>query len=263
MSSIPLSKISYHLEVSARLRLHVLTEANVMSSPSPNLAQYGAELFQAASTEEHRGARASWPPSLVRQSGSPVDSSDATVNASPNSAPSSIPSNPGTPLKDSVTQLLPLINAKSSQQSPLLVLFKKVELLFKCGPDTALFIFLKLQLHIKEKTYKRTGAIIEISIFSQEETDFSHGQDQSLLWRSCKMAATLVLLFATSDDPVSLHNALKSQSHSLGGLPNYDSVRKTPSASLLLAFRRAKLAAQTNNQTTILAVTLVDVHLLS
>ncbi|TGO07031.1 hypothetical protein BTUL_0344g00020 [Botrytis tulipae] len=249
-----------------------------MSSSSSNFAQYGAKLLQAASTEEreqvahlldvlfddpderHTFTKRFLGASLDQQSGSPVDLSDATVNATPNIVPSSILSNPGTWLKDSVTQLLPLINANSAQQSPLLALNEKVESLFKYGPDIAVFIFSKLQLHIKEKTYKRTGAIIEIGIFS-EESDLSLDQDHSFLWKSCKMAATLVLLFATSNDPVFLDNALKSQSRSLGGLPTYDSIRKTPSASLPLAFQRAKLAAKNNEQTTVFAVALVDVHI--
>jgi hypothetical protein len=75
------------------------------------------------------------------------------------------------------------------------------------------------------------------------------------------MAATLVLLLASSNDPPCLDNALKSQSRSLGGLPTYTSIKKTPSASLPLAFRRAKLAAVIERQTTVLAVALVDVHI--
>jgi hypothetical protein len=251
-----------------------------MSLSSSNFAQYGATLLQAASTEEreqaahlldalfigdpdgrHTFTNNFFGASLGQPSRSPVDLSDATVNTTPNIDPSSILSNPGTRLKDSVTQLLPMINANSVQQSPLLALNEQVGALFKCGPDIAVFIFSKLQLHIKEKTYRRTGAIIEIGIFSEEQTDLSLSQDRSFLWKSCKMAATLVLLFATSNDPKCLDNALKSQSRSLGGLPTYDSIRETPSASLPLAFRRAKLAAMNDRQTTVLAVALVDVHI--
>ena len=250
-----------------------------MSSSSSSFAQYGATLLQAASAEEreqaahlldalfddpderHTFTKRFFGTSLRQQSGSPVDLSDATVNTAPNIVPSSIPSNPGTRLKDCVTQLLPLINVNSAQQSPLLALNEQVGALFQCGPDIAVFIFSNLQLHIKEKTYRRTGAIIEIGIFSEEETDLSLSQNRSFLWKSCKMAATLVLLFATSNDPVCLDNALKSQSRSLGGLPTYDSIRKTPSASLYLVFQRAKLAAKNDKQTTVLAVALVDVHI--
>ncbi|KAH8774053.1 hypothetical protein BGZ57DRAFT_855121 [Hyaloscypha finlandica] len=212
--TIPRSKLLSSKKVSARLRLHVLTRASAVSSSSSSFAQYGATLLQATNTEEreqaahllddpderHTFTKRLFGASLGQQSGSPVDLSDATVTATPNIVPSSIISNPGTRFKDSVTQLLPLINANSAQQSPLLALNEQVGALFKCGPDIAVFIFSKLQLHIKEKTYKRTGAIIEIGIFS-EETDLSLSQDRSFLWKSYKMAATLVLLFATSDDP--------------------------------------------------------------
>jgi hypothetical protein len=74
------------------------------------------------------------------------------------------------------------------------------------------------------------------------------------------MATALVLLLASSKDPACLHAALKSQSRSLGGLPTYDYIKKTASASLPLAFRKAKIAAVNNGQTTVLAVALVDVH---
>lgn len=54
---------------------------------------------------------------------------------------------------------------------------------------------------------------------------------------------------------------MKFQSGSLGGLPTYDSIRKTPSALFPQAFQRAKLAATNNKQTTILGVTLADAHI--
>jgi hypothetical protein len=75
------------------------------------------------------------------------------------------------------------------------------------------------------------------------------------------MAATLVLLLASSKDPACLHAALKSQFRNLGGLPTYDYIKNTASASLPLAFRRAKIAAMNDGQTTVLAVALVDVHI--
>lgn len=147
------------------------------------------------------------------------------------------------------------------QQLLLLVLNKQFEALLKCGLKIALLIFSKLQLYIRENTYRRTGAVIEISVFFKEEMDVSLGQDSFFLRRLCKMAATLVLLYATSNDLVCLYNALKLQTHSLGGLLNYKFIRKTLSASLFLDFRRAKLAAINYKQTTVLAVALVDVHI--
>ncbi|KPM44964.1 hypothetical protein AK830_g1629 [Neonectria ditissima] len=75
------------------------------------------------------------------------------------------------------------------------------------------------------------------------------------------MATTLILLFASSSDPTCIHATLKSQSQSLGGLPTYDLIQKTPSASFLQAFTRAKAAAVGEANTTVMAVSLVDVHI--
>lgn len=138
---------------------------------------------------------------LGQQSGAPIDLSDVTVHAIPNIVPSSILSNPAQRLNDNVVQLHPFINAKPAQQSLLLALNEQVEALFKCGPEIAIFIFMEFQVHIGEKTYRRTGGTIETGISSPQETDLSLGQDRSFLWKSCKMATTLALLFAASNDP--------------------------------------------------------------
>jgi hypothetical protein len=51
-------------------------------------------------------------------------------------------------------------------------------------------------------------------------------------WSSCKLACTLVLLFASSSDPASMLEALKWQSGTLGGLPTMVEISNTPSADL-------------------------------
>lgn len=164
-------------------------------------------------------------------------------------------------LKDNITKLLPMINASPAQESPLLALKKKVEAMFNCGPDAAVFIFSKLQQSVTGSTYKCQGPLIEIDISINEETRLNLNQSISHLWKSCKMATTLVLLFASSNDPACIHAALKSQSYSLGGLPTYELIQKSPSASLLHAFQQAKAAAVGEAKTTVMAVSLTDVHI--
>ncbi|KAG7429440.1 hypothetical protein Forpi1262_v009491 [Fusarium oxysporum f. sp. raphani] len=190
---------------------------------------------------------------------------DVTDNINTNVDQGSTSTSPGGSdlgqLKDNITKLLPMINASPAQESPLLALKKKVEAIFNCGPDAAIFIFLKLQQSVTGSTYKRQGPRIEIDISANEETELNIDQSVSHLWKSCKMATTLILLFASSNDPACMQAALKLQSHSLGGLPTYESIQKTPSASLLQAFQRAKAVAVGEAKTTVMAVSLTDVHI--
>lgn len=164
-------------------------------------------------------------------------------------------------LKHSLATLLPVINTSSAQRSPLLALKESVEAIFSCGPDAALFVFLKLQESVKGWTYRCQGSRVEIDVSVDEQTATNLGQSVSHLWKSCKMAATLILLFASSNDPTCMYEALKSQSQSLGGLPTLKSIQRTPSASLSQAFRRAKAAAINEAKTTVMAVSLTDVHI--
>lgn len=76
------------------------------------------------------------------------------------------------------------------------------------------------------------------------------------------MAATLILLFAAPGDRHSLFAAVKTQSRSLGGLPSLTHIRETPSASFEEAYQKAKkLALGREGFTTVMAVTLTDVHI--
>lgn len=75
------------------------------------------------------------------------------------------------------------------------------------------------------------------------------------------MSAALILLFASSNDQTSMHAALKCHSRRLGGLPTYETIQNTPSASFLLTFLQAKAAALSEDKTTVMNVTLTDVHI--
>lgn len=79
-------------------------------------------------------------------------------------------------------------------------------------------------------------------------------------WRSCKASATLVGLLACPK--ARLQETLRFQSQLLGGLPTLLMIKETPMASFLDAFRHAKeLARGAKNVTTVMAVSLIDVHI--
>jgi hypothetical protein len=87
---------------------------------------------------------------------------------------------------------------------------------------------------------------------------------KAIPWNSCKLASTLVLLFACSSEPATILNAVKFQSRSLGGLPTMADIVNTPSADLPKRFARAKKAAIDGKvgKMTVLGVSLVDVEMI-
>lgn len=87
---------------------------------------------------------------------------------------------------------------------------------------------------------------------------------KAIPWSSCKLACTLVLLFACSCEPATILNALKFQSRSLGGLPTMADIANTPSSDLSKTFARAKKAAIDGKvgKTTVLGVSLVDIEMI-
>lgn len=80
-------------------------------------------------------------------------------------------------------------------------------------------------------------------------------------WESCELASTLILLLAAPRRLESLLSALKFQSRALGGLPTLYATRTTPSASFQSTSHKAKEAALKDGKTTVLSVTLTDVHI--
>ncbi|KAF8864164.1 hypothetical protein BDZ45DRAFT_797666 [Acephala macrosclerotiorum] len=81
-------------------------------------------------------------------------------------------------------------------------------------------------------------------------------------WSSCKLAATLVLILASSKD--TMFKAMKFQSRSLGGLPTLPQIGSTLSTSFQSAFENAKsVALGLGKKTTVLvgAVELVRAYI--
>ena len=83
-------------------------------------------------------------------------------------------------------------------------------------------------------------------------------------WNSCKLATTLVLVLAASNEGTATFDAMKFMSQSLGGLPTLQTIQNTPSASLATAFAKAKKAALDGKvgKVTVLGVNLVDVEMI-
>jgi hypothetical protein len=77
--------------------------------------------------------------------------------------------------------------------------------------------------------------------------------------RSCKLAVTIILQIVAPDKL--LHGCIAWSSRSLGGLPTAAQIHTQRSASLPLAFARAKEAALRQNQSTALAVNIIDVEM--
>lgn len=82
-------------------------------------------------------------------------------------------------------------------------------------------------------------------------------------WNSCKLATTLVLLFASTPEPEAMFKALQFQARSLGGLPTMETILGSPSADLPKRFSQAKVAAIDGKvgKVTVLGVVLVDVEM--
>ncbi|EFX04849.1 DNA polymerase zeta catalytic [Grosmannia clavigera kw1407] len=88
----------------------------------------------------------------------------------------------------------------------------------------------------------------------------SNASLQGDLWRSDRMASSLVMLSAASHSDTCVHGTLGKHSRLLGSAPPFRVTQNTRSASLRTAMFRAKLLAQRANRTTVMAVSLVDVR---
>jgi hypothetical protein len=160
-----------------------------------------------------------------------------------------------------IREFVVILNTLPSGTSTLVMLRHQVEIFFSFGPDLASFVFAKLQEFAAAGSNEPIESNFNVSLSGLDSKSLS--QWSSLCpWNSCKMAATLVLLFAAPGDSESLFFAVKTQSRSLGGLPTLKHIRETPSASLDTAYRRAKqYAFGDGKRTTVMAVNLTDVHI--
>ncbi|CZR54407.1 uncharacterized protein PAC_04291 [Phialocephala subalpina] len=134
-----------------------------------------------------------------------------------------------------------------STTSPLQALIEEIANNFRSSPDRASKTFANIQDAVLNNTTR-------VRDHMQPLASFTHP------WNSCKLAATLVLVLASSKD--TMLEAMKFQSRSLGGLPNLEITRSTPTTSFSTAFEIAKsVALGPGKKTTILGVSLVDMHI--
>ncbi|CAE6407161.1 unnamed protein product [Rhizoctonia solani] len=77
--------------------------------------------------------------------------------------------------------------------------------------------------------------------------------------RSCKLAVTIILQIVAQDKI--LYDCIALNSRALGGLPTVAQIRARPSASLPIAFAKAKEAALKHQKSTAIAVSLIDVEM--
>ncbi|KAI0129542.1 hypothetical protein BJ170DRAFT_731149 [Xylariales sp. AK1849] len=159
-------------------------------------------------------------------------------------------------------RLLPVIDTLPARNSPLLVLNEIVKVVFQRGPDSAFSIYRDIQKRIaesREGSHTSIDDTLELELLSRI---FGPNMNANTYWRSSTAAATFVLLFACSNNAETMHALVKDRGRTFGGLPSYELIQNTPSTSLPLAFHRAKSAALETGQTTVMVVSLHDVHYL-
>ncbi|KAF2810255.1 uncharacterized protein BDZ99DRAFT_520334 [Mytilinidion resinicola] len=84
-------------------------------------------------------------------------------------------------------------------------------------------------------------------------------QFEPILWKSCKLATSILLCLAALQHKAQA--ALKFRSRTRGGMPTLSQIRTTPSESFRGAYVKAKEAVLKEGKTTIVAVSLTDVHI--
>ncbi|ROW16778.1 hypothetical protein VPNG_01686 [Cytospora leucostoma] len=147
---------------------------------------------------------------------------------------------------------------RGEQRTPLSLLQGMVATYFVFGPGPASSLFLELQEAVKQESYEITSSSHVAINLSGLNPMFDN---TSYLWKSCKMAASLVLLLAAHPTPESMYEALKPQSRSMGGMPTLESIKSSNPDSLSKTFQEAKRAAIEEGTTTVMGVKLLDKHI--
>jgi hypothetical protein len=153
--------------------------------------------------------------------------------------------------RESVRRAITALRSINSDITPLEALRIRIGAFFTSGPLVASFIVANLHATVANRS----------TVLSSGTWDYSDIEQYNFLqpWSSCKLAASLVLVTASSE--YRMFDALKFQSNSFGGLPTLVKIRNTPTASFSDSFGKAKTAAETQGRTTIIGVSLVDIHI--
>lgn len=131
--------------------------------------------------------------------------------------------------------------------------------MFNEGQYPASIIFNSMRATVLD--YETEGSKISVDVSGgRSNTQFGLAMELQQ-WKSCELVSTLILLLAAPRRRESLLSALKFQSRALGGLPTLYATRTTPSASFQSTSHKAKEAALKDGKTTVLSVTLTDVHI--
>lgn len=148
------------------------------------------------------------------------------------------------PIQDVITGLSTL----ESSLTPLEALQVQVTKFFRQGPGVASRLWNSISVSI-------LNGSLAVSLGSISRFNFFGAP-----WNSCKLAATLVLVLASSKETA--YEAVTFQSQSLGGFATLSIIRGTPTASLSAAFKKVKaIATGPSKLTTVIGVSLTDVHI--
>ncbi|EED12221.1 hypothetical protein TSTA_002850 [Talaromyces stipitatus ATCC 10500] len=140
--------------------------------------------------------------------------------------------------------------------TPLEELDRVLKDFFKKGPAYASYkfqalfqaaMYVETVVYVDERLMRTTGSMIA----------------KSVSWESCKLACTLVLLFASPPSAFML-KTLTWQSRNLDGFPTMAEISSTPSVDLPKRFAQAKKAAIDGKvgKVTVLGVSLIDVEII-
>ncbi|KAI9898034.1 hypothetical protein N3K66_006394 [Trichothecium roseum] len=179
----------------------------------------------------------------------------------------------GGPLSESCAQVLTVMSTVNEPVPPgrsvLRGLDGKIRDFFANRPEHAFYVFSMVHQGVQQGTYKIVGGRHggdckcggEVKMLVPVEAALVR-VDAVHVWDSCRLAATLVMLLAADSHPSRMYRALRWQSKAQKRPPSSaEEARREPSASLALAFGKAKKAALgPEGKTTVIGVTLVDVH---
>ncbi|KAF2499483.1 hypothetical protein BU16DRAFT_579040 [Lophium mytilinum] len=150
-------------------------------------------------------------------------------------------------LKETVSAL----KFPETTMTPIAALKAHVEALLSKDLSIAMFVWHRISAAIDDEILDVQADIKDYQTLKS--------QFDPILWKSCKLTTSLLLCLAAPQDK--MQAALKFRSKIRGGMPTLDQIRTTPSESFRGAYAKAKEAAMKEGKTTIVAVSLTDVHI--
>ncbi|KAI9163454.1 hypothetical protein HJFPF1_05068 [Paramyrothecium foliicola] len=162
-------------------------------------------------------------------------------------------------IKRKVMTMIKAFNDKSGPNDPLEAINHKLKSLFESGPAAAFELYRQLDDCVARYFCEHHGNSVHFTIcFCHLDSKEDFHQDGSDLWRSDKLTNSVILLLACDKDSMNMQQAIQFYSPSVHCPLKHDLIQHQPSASLTLAFRRAKTAAKDEGKTTILGCDLID-----